>query len=72
MNSEKTKKVIQSYLVRCWQEKASDASGRPAWRFTLTELDAQRTRKGFDSLDQLFEYLRGELVKNGESQASDA
>lgn len=67
MNTDFITKKIRSFLVRCWQEEASDPGGVPTWRFTLTELDPKQARKGFKSLELLFDYLREELAKTVEN-----
>ena len=59
--------MIRSFLLRCWQEEPCDSSEKLKFRFALTELEPQRTWKGFDSLEQLFNYLREELTRTDEN-----
>ena len=55
----------RSYLLRCWQE-GQPSGGDPGaliWRFALVPIDDQSNPKGFACLEDLFGYLRGQLLQ---------
>jgi hypothetical protein len=56
------KDLHRAYLLRCWQEEASDPNGTPGWRFSVEEVLHERQRRGFDSLEALVAFLRDELA----------
>jgi len=47
----------QAFLLRCWQEPDGGAGGAPAWRFSLTHIDAEREKKGFANMEALMAHL---------------
>ena len=56
----------RAFLLRCWQEPDRGKGGAPAWRFSLTHINAKRERKGFASLEAMMAYLRQALeLENG-------
>jgi hypothetical protein len=59
-----------AYLLRCWQngELADDQPCR--WRFSVEEILQRRSRRGFESLDALVDFLRADL-DDGESDPED-
>jgi hypothetical protein len=52
-----------AFLLRCWQEPDGGAGGAPAWRFSLTHIDAKREKKGFADLEALMAYLHQILAE---------
>lgn len=46
-----------AFLLRCWQEPGSTPDGVSAWRFSLTDIEAGRQKKGFATLEALMAYL---------------
>jgi hypothetical protein len=61
--SQRTGERSQAFLLRCWQEPDGDAGGGPAWRFSLTHIDAKREKKGFANLDAVLAYLHQILAE---------
>jgi hypothetical protein len=55
--SQRTGERSQAFLLRCWQEADGGAGGGPAWRFSLTHIDAKREKRGFADLEALLAYL---------------
>ena len=52
-----------AFLLRCWHEPDGGAGGAPAWRFSLTHIDARREKKGFADLYAVLAYLHQILVE---------
>ncbi len=52
----------RAFLLRCWQEPDGEA-GAPGWRFSVTEVNADRPRWGCEGLDELLLLLRNRLAE---------
>ncbi len=52
-----------AFLLRCWKEPDGGVGGAPAWRFSLTHIDAKREKKGFTDLDAVLAYLHQILAE---------
>ena len=61
-----------AYLLRCWQEGASDPGGTPGWRFSVEEVLHERRQRGFDSLEAVMAFLRDELSSGDSGWAAAA
>jgi hypothetical protein len=65
-----SEETYHSFLLRCWQEVEVENGGKPdqslVWRFALVQLNDQSSKKGFACLEELFDYLRGQLRQAGE------
>ena len=59
----------RAFLLRCWQEEEPENGGEPGeyfvWRFALVPLNDRSSRKGFVCLEDLFDYLHGQLSQAG-------
>lgn len=59
----------RAFLLRCWQEEDLENGGEPGepfvWRFALVQLNGHSSTKGFACLEDLFDYLRGQLIHAG-------
>jgi hypothetical protein len=55
--SQRAGERSHAFLLRCWQEPDGDAGGAPAWRFSLTHIDAKREKRGFADLEALMAHL---------------
>lgn len=53
-----------AYLLRCWQEKISAFGAENQWRFSVEEVLHKRRRRGFTSVETLFDFLKAELERN--------
>lgn len=52
----------QAYLLRCWQEPPAQPGDPPsAWRFALESVGQEPERRGFNSLEAVFAFLRAAL-----------
>ncbi len=54
----------RAYLLRCWQEKVTSPTEKPAWRFSIEDILGERQRQGFSRLEELVTFLRTELADN--------
>jgi hypothetical protein len=50
-----------AYLLRCWQEPGSQASGLATWRFSLEDPHTG-VRQGFANLEVLITFLQAQLT----------
>jgi len=50
-----------AYLLRCWQEPGSEASGSATCRFSLED-PHRGLRRGFASFEALIAFLAGQLT----------
>jgi hypothetical protein len=57
----KRNRLTRAYLLRCWQEGRALRSDELRWRYSLEQVLPERTRQGFDDLESLVAFLRGEL-----------
>jgi len=55
----------RAFLLRCWQEEDLENGGEPdeslVWRFALVQINGRSRAKGFASLEELVDHLRGQL-----------
>ena len=55
----------RAFLLRCWIEDDFENGwepGRsPTWRFSLAHIGREQGKKGFRCLEELFDYLHGQL-----------
>ncbi len=51
----------RSFLFIFWEERSSDPTVPPVWRFSLKDPRSGR-RRGFASLEEMVVYLKAELV----------
>ena len=66
------KQGYRAFLLRCWLERDVENGGEPdqsfVWRFALVRLNDQSRKKGFACLEELFDYLHGQLRQAGEER----
>jgi hypothetical protein len=51
----------RAFLLRCGQEAVAGPDDEPVWRFALAQAGSEGTQRGFASLEDLGDYLRGQL-----------
>ncbi len=66
----------RAFLLRCWQEWELENGGEPGessiWRFALVQLNDKSSTKGFACLEELVDYLRGQLGQTAEYNKNPA
>lgn len=62
----------RAYLLRCWREGKATPDGKSRWRFSVEEVLHERHRRGFGSLDELFDFLREQIRMASEPPTSGA
>jgi hypothetical protein len=61
LNASSTPPRYQTYVLRCWQERSTQADSMvTVWRFSLEDPRTNR-RRGFTSLEALLASLQSEL-----------
>ena len=70
------RKTYQSYLIRCWVSAQPVPGNGSRGRFVVESIADEPQRWGFDSFDDLVEFLRVTLLEDepehsGESPPSD-
>lgn len=53
----------RAFLLRCWQE---EENAERVWRFILVKINKEPIKKGFTTLEDLFDFLQAELMKTDE------
>jgi hypothetical protein len=62
LNVSATPPRYQTYVLRCWQERSTQADGMvTVWRFSLEDPRTNR-RQGFASMEALLASLQTELL----------
>jgi hypothetical protein len=59
---DKRNRPTRAYLLRCWQEGRALSSDEIHWSYSLEQVLPKRSRQGFDDLESLVAFLRGELT----------
>lgn len=54
-----------AYLLRCWQEESPSFDDSSEWRFSVEEVLNEKWRRGFTSIQDLFDFLEAELTCTG-------
>ena len=54
-----------AYLLRCWQEESRSFGDTIEWRFSVEEVLNEKWRRGFASIQDLFDFLEAELTCTG-------
>jgi hypothetical protein len=62
----KGNRLTRAYLLRCWQEGRVLRSDEIRWRYSLERVLPERSRQGFDDLESMVAFLRGELTDGGD------
>jgi hypothetical protein len=62
----KKNRPTRAFLLRCWQEGKAPGSDEIDWRYSLEGVVPKRCRQGFDDLESLVAFLRGELTDGGD------
>ena len=65
---EEKNQPYRAYLLRCWQEGRALRGDEVHWRYSLEKVLPKRSRQGFDDLESLVAFLRGELAE-GENES---
>jgi hypothetical protein len=58
----------RAFLLRCWPEGDAAHGGETRWRYSLEGVLPKRSRQGFDDLESLVAFVRGELTGNGDEE----
>jgi hypothetical protein len=65
----KNNRSTRAYLLRCWQEGRVPRGDEIHWRYSLEGVLPKRSRQGFDDLESMVAFLRGELVEDGDESS---
>ena len=57
----------RTYLLTIWEERSQDPALPTVWRFSLGDPNSGQ-RRGFASLEEMVDFLRGELADGGAKQ----
>jgi hypothetical protein len=70
MNKSNPPTKHQSFLLRAWQDQTNQE--QPNWRFSLEEVQTHQ-RRGFANLEELYAFLKAQLVErpNEDAQPSE-